>query len=98
MSGRPQKIVMASSNAGKIREIARLLEGLEIEVVAQTEFDVEDAVEDGATFAANSLIKARHAAEATGLPAIADDSGLSMMRSTARPAFIRLALPEIRRR
>ena len=69
---------MASSNAGKIREIARLLEGLGIDVVAQTEFDVEDAVEDGTTFAENSLIKARHAAEATGLPAIADDSGLSI--------------------
>lgn len=78
MSERPNKIVMASSNAGKIREIARLLESLNIEVVAQTEFDVEDAIEDGDTFAANSLIKARHAAEATGLPAIADDSGLSI--------------------
>lgn len=78
MSKRPDKIVMASSNAGKIREIARLLEGLGIEVVAQTEFGVDDAIEDGDTFAANSLIKARHAAQATGLPAIADDSGLSV--------------------
>ena len=67
---------MASSNAGKIRELARLLEELDVDVVAQSEFGVDDAVEDGDTFAANSLIKARHAAEATGLPAIADDSGL----------------------
>lgn len=69
---------MASSNAGKIRELARLLEELDVEVVAQSDLGVADAIEDGETFAANSLIKARHAAEATGLPAIADDSGLSI--------------------
>jgi len=75
---RPRKIVMASSNAGKIREIARLLDGLGIEVVAQSEFGVEDALETGTSFRENSLIKARHAADATGLPAIADDSGLAV--------------------
>jgi XTP/dITP diphosphohydrolase len=75
---RPTKIVMASGNAGKIREISRLLEGLGIEVVAQSEFGVEDALETGTTFRENSLIKARHAADATGLPAIADDSGLAV--------------------
>ena len=69
---------MASSNAGKIREIARLLDGLDIDVVAQSEFGVEDALETGATFHENSLIKALHAARATGLPAIADDSGLAV--------------------
>lgn len=78
MSERPGKVVMATSNPGKIREIARLLEGLGIEIVAQSEFGVTDADETGTTFAENSLIKARHAAEATGLPAIADDSGLSV--------------------
>ena len=78
MRRRPAKIVMATGNPGKIREIARLLEGLGIEVVAQSEFGVEDADETGTTFAENSLIKARHAAEATGLPAIADDSGLAV--------------------
>ena len=78
MSQRPAKIVMASGNAGKIREIARLLEGLNIEVVAQSEFGVTDADETGTTFAENSLIKAQHAANATGLPALADDSGLSV--------------------
>ena len=78
VSARPQKIVMASGNAGKIREIARLLEGLGIEVIAQSEFGVEDAEETGTTFAENSLIKAQHAALKTGLPAIADDSGLSV--------------------
>ncbi len=69
---------MASGNPGKIREIARLLSGLGIEVVAQSEFNVEEADETGKTFAENSLIKARHAAAATGLPAIADDSGLAV--------------------
>lgn len=67
---------MATGNAGKIREIARLLDGLGIEVVAQSEFGVEDVDETGTTFAENSLLKARHAARITGLPAIADDSGL----------------------
>jgi len=75
---RPKKIVMASSNAGKIREIAQLLDGLDIEVVAQAEYGVKDAPETGATFRENSLIKAQHAARATGLPAIADDSGLAV--------------------
>lgn len=69
---------MATGNPGKIREIARLLDGLGIEVVAQSEFGVADADETGATFAENSLIKARHAVAATGLPAIADDSGLAV--------------------
>ena len=69
---------MATGNPGKIREIARLLRGLGIEIVAQSELGVSDADETGTTFAENSLIKARHAAEATGLPAIADDSGLAV--------------------
>lgn len=69
---------MATGNPGKIREIARMLENLGIDVVAQSEFGVTDADETGATFAENSLIKAQHAVAATGLPAIADDSGLSV--------------------
>ena len=75
MTKLPPQIVMASGNVGKIREIARLLDGLGVDVIAQSEFGVEDAQETGTTFAENSLIKARHAAAATGLPAIADDSG-----------------------
>ena len=69
---------MATGNPGKIREIARLLDGLGVEIVAQSDLGVPDADETGTTFAENSLIKAQHAAEATGLPAIADDSGLSV--------------------
>lgn len=78
MSKLPAKIVMATGNPGKIREIARLLDGLGVEIVAQSEFGVTDADETGTTFAENSLIKAQHAADATGLPAVADDSGLSV--------------------
>ena len=69
---------MASGNAGKIREISRLLDDLGIEVIAQSDLGVDDADETGTSFAENSLIKARHAAKATGLPAIADDSGLAV--------------------
>ena len=84
----PRKIVLASSNAGKLREIARLLEKLEVEIVPQSDFAICDAEESGATFAENSLIKARHAALATGLPAIADDSGLSVDALDGRPGVM----------
>jgi XTP/dITP diphosphohydrolase len=81
----PSKIVMASGNVGKLREIARLLDELNITVVPQSEYSVSEADETGATFAENSLIKARHAALATGLPAIADDSGLAVDALSGRP-------------
>jgi len=74
----PSKIVMASGNAGKLKEIARILERLDVEVVPQSDFHVEDADETGTSFVENALIKARHAAQATGLAAIADDSGLAV--------------------
>lgn len=76
---------MASSNVGKLREISRILEDLDIVVIAQSEFGVSDADETGTTFAENALIKARHAAEITGLPAIADDSGLIVDALDGRP-------------
>ena len=78
MSKLPKTIVMATGNPGKIREIERLLDGLGVEIVAQSALGVSEADETGKTFAENSLIKAQHAADATGLPAIADDSGLSV--------------------
>ena len=81
----PGKIVLASSNAGKLLEIAHLLEKLDVEVVPQSDFAVSDAEETGASFVENSLIKARHAAAVTGLPAIADDSGLSVDALGGRP-------------
>lgn len=82
---RPGKIVMASSNAGKLREIARILGDLDMTVVPQSDFNVVDADETGSTFVENALIKARHAAKATGLPAIADDSGLAVDALDGRP-------------
>ena len=85
MSALPKKVVMATGNPGKIREIARLFDGLGVEIVAQSEFGVADADETGTTFAENSLIKAQHAAAATGLPAIADDSGLAVDALSGAP-------------
>ncbi|MGN8158944.1 RdgB/HAM1 family non-canonical purine NTP pyrophosphatase [Salinisphaera sp. RV14] len=73
-----ERWVLASANPGKLSELAALLAELDIEVVSQAAFDVPDAVEDGVAFVDNALIKARHAAAATGLPAIADDSGLAV--------------------
>ncbi len=76
---------MASGNRGKLREIARILADLNFTVVPQSDFNVSEADETGATFVANALIKARHAAVATGLPAIADDSGLAVDALQGRP-------------
>ena len=76
---------MASGNRGKLREIARLLANLDMTVVPQSELGVSDADETGDTFEANALIKARHAAAVTGLPAIADDSGLAVDALDGRP-------------
>lgn len=72
------KIVLASGNKGKLREFAELLAPLEIEVVPQSEFDVPEAEETGLSFVENAIIKARNACEHTGLPAIADDSGIEV--------------------
>jgi len=73
-----QRWVLASGNAGKLAEMGALLAELDIELVPQSEYGVSDAVEDGVAFVDNALIKARHAAAITGLPAIADDSGLAV--------------------
>jgi XTP/dITP diphosphohydrolase len=71
-----QKIVLASNNAGKLREFASLLATIGREVHAQGEFNVPEAEEPFATFVENALTKARHASRLTGLPALADDSGV----------------------
>ncbi|WP_024551343.1 XTP/dITP diphosphatase [Franconibacter helveticus 513] len=73
-----QKVVLATGNAGKVRELASLLQDFGLEVVAQTELGVDSAEETGLTFIENAILKARHAAQVTGLPAIADDSGLAV--------------------
>ena len=71
-----QRIVLASSNQGKLVEFGELLADTGIEIVTQGSLGVEDAEETGLTFVENALLKARNAASATGLPALADDSGL----------------------
>ena len=72
------KVVLASGNKGKVKELAGMLSGLGIEVLPQSEFAVSEVAETGSTFVENAIIKARHAAKQTGLPAIADDSGLAV--------------------
>jgi len=82
-----KKIILASGNAGKVREINNLLSKHGITVIAQTEYDVPEAVEDGLTFVENALKKARHAAKLTGLPVIADDSGIEVDALDKRPGI-----------
>lgn len=72
------KVVLASNNQGKIRELNDLLKLHALEVISQSVLGVADIKETGTTFIENAIIKARHATRATGLPAIADDSGLTV--------------------
>lgn len=72
------RIVLASNNAGKAREIGAMLAGLGIEVLPQSRFGVVDVEETGLTFVENAILKAREAARVSGLPALADDSGLEV--------------------
>lgn len=69
-------LVIASGNPGKLREIARILAPLDIEALPQSQFDVPDCPEPHLTFVENCLAKARHASTHSGLPALADDSGI----------------------
>ncbi|MBV8465409.1 MAG: RdgB/HAM1 family non-canonical purine NTP pyrophosphatase [Burkholderiales bacterium] len=71
-----KRLVLASNNAGKLREFQRLFAELDIELIPQGQLGVSEAEEPHATFVENALEKARHAARATGLPALADDSGI----------------------
>ncbi len=73
-----ERIVLASNNAGKVREINQLLAEQQIQVVPQREFGIGDIEETGLTFVENAILKARHAAKESGLAAIADDSGLEV--------------------
>ncbi|HVI57041.1 MAG TPA: RdgB/HAM1 family non-canonical purine NTP pyrophosphatase [Luteibacter sp.] len=70
------RVVLASGNAGKVVELEQLLAGTGVQLVPQTTLGVSDAEETGLTFVENALLKARHAARLTGLPALADDSGI----------------------
>jgi len=77
-SHRGEQIVLASNNAGKVREINQLLATQQIQVLPQSGLGVPDAEETGLTFVENAILKARNAARHSGLPAIADDSGIEV--------------------
>ncbi|WP_406867469.1 RdgB/HAM1 family non-canonical purine NTP pyrophosphatase [Paraburkholderia fungorum] len=80
-----KKVVLASNNAGKLREFAALLGAAGIELIPQGELNVPEAEEPYPTFVENALTKARHAAKLTGLPALADDSGLCVRALRGAP-------------
>lgn len=80
-------VVFASSNLGKIRELEMLLKDFHLTLIPQTKLGVSDAVETGLTFIENALIKARHACKTTGLPALADDSGLAVNALQGAPGI-----------
>lgn len=82
-----QKVVLATGNPGKVKEMAHFLEKMGLLIVAQTDLGVDSAAETGLTFIENALIKARHAAAVTGLPAIADDSGLAVDALHGQPGI-----------
>jgi len=81
------RIVLASGNAGKLREFRQVLAPLEVEVLPQSEFSVGDADETGLSFVENAILKARHACRNTGLPALADDSGLEVDALNGAPGI-----------
>jgi len=70
------KIVLASGNKGKVREFVKMFTDLGLNIIPQTELGVGDVPETGTTFVENAIIKARYASQITGMPAIADDSGI----------------------
>ncbi len=82
-----RKVVLASSNKGKLKELQNILAAKDITLIPQSEFNVSDADETGLSFVENAIIKARHACEATGLPSIADDSGIEVDALNGRPGI-----------
>jgi XTP/dITP diphosphohydrolase len=82
-----KRVVLASSNPGKVREIHQLLAGLDLDIEPQSAYGVADAEETGLTFVENAILKARNAALHTGLPAIADDSGIEVDALNGAPGI-----------
>lgn len=82
------RVVLASGNKGKLAEMRDLLGGLDIEWIAQSKLGISDADEAGGTFVENALIKARHAARASGLPSLGDDSGICVDALGGAPGLI----------
>jgi XTP/dITP diphosphohydrolase len=81
------KLVLATHNKGKVPEIAALLEHLQLDIIAASELGIPEPIETEATFTGNALLKARHAAAYSGLPALADDSGLSVTALGGAPGI-----------
>ncbi|TDI59185.1 MAG: RdgB/HAM1 family non-canonical purine NTP pyrophosphatase [Alphaproteobacteria bacterium] len=81
------KLVIASHNAGKVREIGDLLRPFDTDVVSAGDLDIEEPEETGTTFVANASLKARASAQASGLPALADDSGLAVVALNGDPGI-----------
>ena len=83
------EIVLASSNPGKITEFSELMKGFDsVKIIPQSEFDISSVDETGSTFIENAILKARHASLISGLPAIADDSGLCVEALEGEPGII----------
>ncbi|MGD8547151.1 MAG: XTP/dITP diphosphatase [Thiohalophilus sp.] len=82
-----QRIVLASNNPGKVSEIGQMLAEFDLQVLPQSDFDINEVEETGLTFVENAILKARNAAQHSGLPAIADDSGLEVDALNGAPGI-----------
>lgn len=80
-------IILASGNKKKLKELSAILDQHSMNLLSQSEYDVPDAIEDGLTFVENAIIKARHACKLTGMPAIADDSGIEVDYLKGKPGI-----------
>ncbi len=87
MSSQFLEMVLATSNKGKLKEFNDLMSALPVKIFPQSEFNVDDAEEIGLTFVENAIIKARHAAKETQMPALADDSGLVVDALAGKPGI-----------
>ncbi|CDG49957.1 RdgB/HAM1 family non-canonical purine NTP pyrophosphatase [Cardinium endosymbiont of Bemisia tabaci] len=82
-----KKVVLATGNPGKVNELSELLKAFKFDILAQTDLGITSIEETGLTFIENAILKARHAAKATGLPAIAEDSGISVHALKGAPGI-----------
>lgn len=82
-----RRIVLATGNAGKLKEMKDIFSGVNVDIAAQSEFDVPEAIEDGLSFVENAIIKARNAAAFTGLAALSDDSGIEVDALNGEPGI-----------
>ena len=82
-----RRIVLATGNAGKLKEIRNIFSGVDVDIVAQSEFATPEAIEDGLSFVENAILKARNAAAHTGLAALSDDSGIEVDALNGEPGI-----------